>query len=360
MKIKLLNTKTVLSTVIFIIALSVLSACGSDAGEPLLIAEDNEAQISLADITWEDFDDGVYETILHFSFSNGNIVDKEIPYPSIVKNIEYRDITGDGEDEVIIYREFMNNIHDDYIVIDFFEIEKDTVTDISPSADISELSEWDTEVVSGHTEGYIIVLKMESYGKTAGILYTDKKMTVGYDKEHWRVIEQQEIADWKLAYLNYLVTDTDAVWADNCLFWLAYVDEVPELFFGADDEQFIVSLLSCENGKIEKLRDFGGQGTALWYQEKEGNLLCVGDMMENPALAVYHFQDGELTEGTYAYADISPDMDENPANWYWEEEKVSKEEYEKRSKAVTGQMTHRIQYENGMNFNELWSILGES
>ncbi|MDE6701609.1 MAG: hypothetical protein K2K10_11480, partial [Acetatifactor sp.] len=114
MKRKLLNVKTILSTAVFIIALSVLSACGSDAGEPLLITEDYEAQISLVDVTWEDFDDGVYETVLHFSFSNGNIVDKEIPYPSIVKNIEYRDITGDEEDEVIIYREFMNNIHYDY------------------------------------------------------------------------------------------------------------------------------------------------------------------------------------------------------------------------------------------------------
>ncbi len=139
---KSLNIKTFFSTA-FVIVLAVFIACGSNAGGPLLIA----------DVTWEDY--------------------------------------YDGEDEVIIYREFVNNVHDNYILVDFFEIEEDTVTDISPSADISELSDiaWHTEVVSGHTEEYTIVLKMESYRKTAGILYTDKKMTIGYDKECWRVIE---------------------------------------------------------------------------------------------------------------------------------------------------------------------------
>lgn len=243
--------------------------------------EETPSHLSLTDITWKDYNDGAYETFLYFSFSNGSIVDKELQYTGIVKNIEYRDITGDGEDEVIVYRDMVNNVHDNYMLVDFFRIEADTVTEISPSVDIPELSNnpCDTEVVSNYTEEYAIVLRMEDYGKTGGILYTKMEMTIGYDKERWRVIKKQEIPDWKLAYLDYLAPDIGLI--SNGLFWLAYLDgdETPELFFCEDDTQFTVSVLTCENGEAKELE--------------------------------YHFQGGELEE-----------------------------------------------YGNGMNFDELYSILG--
>ena len=237
------------------------------------VLEENEeempSQISLTDITWKDYNDGAYETFLYFSFSNGSIVDKELKYPGIVKNIEYRDITGDGEDEVIVYRDMVNNVHDNYMLVDFFKIEENTVMEISPSADISELSDnpCDTEIVSDYSEKYAIVLRMEDYGKTGGILYTNMEMTIGYDKERWRMIEKQEIPDWKLAYLDYLATNIDLI--SNGLFWLAYLDgnETPELFFYEDDTQFIVSVLTCENGKAKEL-EYHFQGSEL---EEYGN-----------------------------------------------------------------------------------------
>ena len=245
--------------------------------------EETPSQISLMDITWKDYNDGAYETFLYFSFSNGSVVDRELQYSGIVKNIEYRDITGDGEDEVIVYRDMVNNVHDNYMLVDFFRIEADTVTEISPSVDIPELSNnpCDTEVVSNYTEEYAIVLRMEDYGKTGGILYTKMEMTIGFDKERWRVIKKQEIPDWKLAYLDDLATNIDLI--SNGLFWLAYLDgdETPELFFCEDDTQITVSVLTCENGEAKELE--------------------------------YHFQGGELTE-----------------------------------------------YGNGMNFDELYSILGSA
>lgn len=96
--------------------------------------EESTNQILLTEVTWEDFNDGVGEPVLHFSFSNGTIVDEKLLYLSIVKSIEYKDITGDGAEEAIVYRELINTAHDDYILMDFFKIENDTITEISPSA----------------------------------------------------------------------------------------------------------------------------------------------------------------------------------------------------------------------------------
>lgn len=245
-------------------------------------AKETPSQISLTDVTWKDYNDGVYDTFLYFSFSNGSIVDKELQYPGFVKSIEYRDITGDGEDEIIVYMDLVNNIHDNFIVVDFFKIEEDTVTDISPSTDILEVPDiawFDTEVVSDYTEKYTIVLRMEDYGKAHGALYTKIVITIGYDKECWRVIKKQEIPDWKIAYLDYVMANNDLI--SNGLFWLAdvYGDETPELVFCEDDKQTIVSIFTCENREAKELQ--------------------------------YRFQDGKLEE-----------------------------------------------YGSGMNFDELWSILG--
>ena len=265
-----------------------LTGCGSSSAAeintPMLEKNEEEAssQISLTDVTWKDYNDGEYDTLLYFSFSNGSIVDKELQHWGFVKNIEYRDITGDGEDEVIVYMDEVNNIHDNFIVVDFFKIEEDTVTDISPSTDISDVPDiawFDTEVVSDYTEEYTIVLRMEDYGKAHGALYTKMVITIGYDKECWRVIKKQEIPDWKIAYLDYVTINNDLI--SNGLFWLAdvYGDETPELVFCEDDKQTIISVFTCVNREVKELQ--------------------------------YRFQDGKLKE-----------------------------------------------YGNGMDFNELWSILG--
>ena len=245
-------------------------------------AKETPSQISLTDVTWKDYNDGEYDTFLYFSFSNGSIVDKELQNWGFVKNIEYRDITGDGVDEVIVYMDLVNNIHDNFTVVDFFKIEEDTVTDISPSTDISEVPDiawFDTEVVSDYTEEYTIVLRMEDYGKSHGALYTKMVITIGYDKECWRVIKKQEIPDWKVAYLDYVTANNDLI--SNGLFWLAdvYGDETPELVFCEGDEQTIISVFTCVNREAKELQ--------------------------------YHFQDDKLKE-----------------------------------------------YGNGMDFDELWSILG--
>lgn len=211
-------------------------------------------QGSLVDIAWEDYTNEVYETTIYFSFSDGTIVDHELVGLSIVKNIEYRDITGDGTDEVIIYSEVLNTIHDDYILIDFFKVGDDTITDISPFTDIPELSA-EMEIVNDPSEEYTIVLRMESHGKTAGALYTDAIMTVGYNKERWEIIQRQEIPKWKVAYLDYVIRDI--VDKGSNRYWLVCVDEddIPELLYCVDDIQDAVSVLTYKDGEVKELGD---------------------------------------------------------------------------------------------------------
>ena len=236
-------------------------------------AKETPSQISLTDVTWKDYNDGEYDMLLYFSFSNGSIVDKELQNWGFVKNIEYRDITGDGVDEVIVYTDLLNNIHDNFTVVDFFKIEGNTVTDISPSTDISEVPDiagFDTEVVSDYTGEYTIVLRMEDYGKSYGVLYTKTVMTIGYDKECWRVIKKQEIPDWKIAYLDYVTANNDLI--SNGIFWLAdvYGDETPELVFCEDDKQTIISVFTCVDREAKELQ----------YRFRDGKLKEYGYGMD--------------------------------------------------------------------------------
>lgn len=212
-------------------------------------------QGSLVDIAWEDYHDGVDKTTIHFSFRNGTIVDHELEEWSIVESIEYRDITGDGTDEVIVYSDILNTIHDNYIVINFFKIDDDIVTEISPSTDIPELS-GEMEIVNVPYEEYTIVLRMESYGKTCGALYTDCIVTVGYDKERWEIIQKQERPDWKAAYLDYLIRNI----GDDCRYWLACVDEdeIPELLYCVDAAQTTATVLTYKDGEVKELGDEDG------------------------------------------------------------------------------------------------------
>ncbi|MCM1127664.1 MAG: hypothetical protein NC429_14490 [Lachnospiraceae bacterium] len=229
--------------------------------------EETEMQVSLADITWEDYHDGVDKTTIHFSFSDGTVIDQELPEWSIVKSIEYRDITGDGIEEVIVYRDFVGNWYDDYIIMDFFKVESGAVTEISPAADLPELSDnvWDTEIADEQSGEYTIVLRMKTCSKILGALYTSMAATVGYDRTQWKMIQKQEIPEWKVAYLKYLLTETDA---DDCRFWLADEDGdgIPELFCIAEDVQLPTLVLTYKDGTVEE----SGSGEINGGQYKNG------------------------------------------------------------------------------------------
>ncbi len=70
-----------------------------------------------------------------------------------MKNVIYRDITGDGIDEVLVYQEDLDYEQDVYaqiyLYIDFFQIEEDVVTEISPWTQLEELGDdlWNMEIM---------------------------------------------------------------------------------------------------------------------------------------------------------------------------------------------------------------------
>lgn len=153
--------------------------------------DEGETEITLSDITWDDYNSGNYETWLHFSFSDGTEVDEELRYsPSMVENIDFVDITGDGIDEVLIYRYFVNTVTE-YTLIDFYQIEENGVTEISPELELEELANnvWNVIDADFSEEEYDMpVFAMESYEKKNMLAYTDIRVLVGYQGDGWQIL----------------------------------------------------------------------------------------------------------------------------------------------------------------------------
>ena len=154
--------------------------------------DEGETEITLSDIIWDDYNSGSYETWLHFSFSDGTEVDKELRYsPSTVENVDFADITGDGRNEVLVYRYFANTATE-YTLINFFQIEENYVTEISPELELKELANnvWNVIDVDFSEEEYDMpVFTMESYEKMNTVAYPDKRVLIGYQGSGWQILE---------------------------------------------------------------------------------------------------------------------------------------------------------------------------
>ena len=155
------------------------------------VIEEKDEKIN-CDITWDDYNSGSYgETWLHFSFSDGTEVDEELScFPSIVENVDFVDITGDGKDEVLIYRYFANTATE-YTLINIFQIEENCVTEISPELELEELANnvWDVIDIDFSEEEYDMpVFTMESYEKINTVTYPDKRVLVGYQGGGWQIL----------------------------------------------------------------------------------------------------------------------------------------------------------------------------
>lgn len=159
-----------------------------------LLSTEEETEITLSDVTWDDYysePNGFYETWMHFSFSDGTVVDIQLPYMSIVQKVDFVDITGDGMDEVLIYRYYANT-RTEYTLVNFFRIEGKIVTEISPEVELEELAGdvWSVKEEDYSKQEYDMpVLRLESYDKVPGLAYIDNKVLVGYQNGRWQILE---------------------------------------------------------------------------------------------------------------------------------------------------------------------------
>ncbi len=157
-----------------------------------LSKDEGDTEKILPGITWDDYHSGSYETWLHFSFSDGTQIDKELQYsPSTVEKVEFVDITGDGTDEVLVYRYFVNTATE-YNLIHFFRIEENGVTEISPESELEELADnvWNVIDADFSEKEYDMpVLMMESYVKENMLAYPNKRVLVGYQGDGWQILE---------------------------------------------------------------------------------------------------------------------------------------------------------------------------
>ncbi len=167
-------------------------------------AAEPEKNLSALQITWDDYrsTEKVEPTVLHFSLEGGIEIDRELPwYPSVVKQIAYRDITGDGQDEVLVYRYFANTATE-YTLIDVFEIQEDSVRYLSPAADLEELSDqvWDMTLQAASSEKPAeensgLLFRLESYEKEYGVTSRAETALVGYREGGWQILER---VSWKV------------------------------------------------------------------------------------------------------------------------------------------------------------------
>ena len=161
-----------------------------------------EPSVTVKNIEWEDVGNGKWDkTILYFIFSNDQKASLELLYPSSVDNIEYADINGDGVDEVMVYRYFVNT-DTEYTLIDFIEVKDGTVKNISPEMDIDERdgNVWNTSVINTGVEGYSWpVLRMESYGKENGLTFLKNSYLVGYKDGRWQLIQYSSVESSSVA-----------------------------------------------------------------------------------------------------------------------------------------------------------------
>lgn len=256
----------------------------------------------LADITWEDSESVTGGTVLYFSFTDGTVSEEYIDLDGIVNDIEYQDITGDGIDEVIVSLYFLNTITE-YNILYMYQVKNGIVEDISPFSYAEHINDvWNMTLLQEHEEGYTIVLEMESYNKILKLGYTDCIMTVGYNGAEWEILDQWAMPEWNKAYMDYLGYKWVETY-DTGRFVLAYVDddEIPELFCYADSTQADASVFTYEYKLAKEVYEDG----------------VVKEIYEDGIVKEITGFDGQ-------------------------------EDF---------QMTHQIEYENGMDFEELIEML---
>lgn len=179
-------------------------------GGSMALAAEKEQTVVLTQITWEDYQNGreMEPVILYFSFNDGTVVEKEVPfYPSIVEKTEYRDITGDGKQEALVYRYFANTATE-YEVIDIFEIEDGVVSCISPGTELEELAGnvWNTTIIKRLVDGDMdFIFRMESYDKKNGWTFPDETVLAIYGENGWQILQKRsrmiQSAVWKIKVL---------------------------------------------------------------------------------------------------------------------------------------------------------------
>lgn len=83
------------------------------------------------------------------------------------------------------------NMATEYTLVNFFQIEGNIVTEISPELELEELGDnvWSVIDVNFSEEEYgIPVFTMESYVKENMIVNADKRLVVGYQDGVWKII----------------------------------------------------------------------------------------------------------------------------------------------------------------------------
>lgn len=154
----------------------------------------------IKEVTWEEEEDYFAKRTLRFVLENGTVTEREATYDGLVDHVEYRDITGDGVCEALVFINMPNNYTDQYYRIAIYQVQEGNVADLSPFAEFrKEAAYWVTEIVEESGAEYGIVLQMDSYDKILSeegpVLFVDERLTVAYRDGVWEELSRESNPD---------------------------------------------------------------------------------------------------------------------------------------------------------------------
>lgn len=199
------GTESVLKTVEEAADVTSIPAEGASESEAFAAADSfgaaleesgEEAAAVLTDVLYEEDADTREPVVIQFVFSDQTVEECELDFVSCrVNRVSRQDLTGDGTEEVVVHRTFVNTATE-YNMLDIFRVEGKEIRQIFPTEDIPELQgeACDTDIFTVDRAGrHGSGLHVQTYGKEQGVTYVKDEMDIVYESGKWVRLPEREL-----------------------------------------------------------------------------------------------------------------------------------------------------------------------
>lgn len=180
-------------------------------------------------------------------------------------------------------------------------------------------------------------------------------------------LKEEKKEKWKMEYTEYIkgIVENDSYIYDNGIFVFVNIDgdDIPEIFYDSGSGYGGSGIITYSNEKVVELHM--GNSSHMNYIEGENIFKYSGGHMDSYYDKIYTIKNGEfilIYDGNYGASDnanIQFDSDGNPIyNYYWNDVKVSKEEYNNLINEIyDNQSGINVNELKGNNYNDILKII---
>lgn len=180
-------------------------------------------------------------------------------------------------------------------------------------------------------------------------------------------LKEEKKEKWKMEYTEYIkgIVEKDSYIYDNGIFVFVNIDgdDIPEIFYDSGSGYGGSGIITYSNEKVVELHM--GNSSHMNYIEGENIFKYSGGHMDSYYDKIYTIKNGEfilIYDGNYGASDnanIQFDSDGNPIyNYYWNDVKVSKEEYNNLINEIyDNQSGINVNELKGNNYNDILKII---